>query len=261
MKRMFAIVLAFVAATCFAGVEDELAKTKEASIRSWSGIRDAILAIGLSATNELARAAADENLDWRERFMANAWENAMPTMENLFFYQTENGIWHLKDDAIPLFGVVDSLPIDPAASNRCHAVYMKRVLLSSYLERGTNSILSRVDAVCRFRGECSTYMTNTTHRGMSRISAVALTETEKDNLKSLVQQVEANNYEMEFQLALERTLHALDWDLFTGLQYLPMSDEERQTLVAHEPELSEHARFHPDEAARFRQSLGCPSSE
>ena len=102
--------------------------------------------------------------------VSNAWENAMPFMEDLFFYQTENGIWQLKDDAIPLFGVVDSLPIDPAASNRCHAVYMKRVLLSSYLERGTNSILSRVDAVCRFRGECSTYITNTTQRGMSRIS-------------------------------------------------------------------------------------------
>ena len=185
----------------------------------------------------------------------------MPSMEDLFFYQTENGIWHLKDDAIPLFGVVDSLPIDPASSNRCHAVYMKRVLLSSYLERGTNSILSRVDAVCRFRGECSTYKTNTTRRGMSRITVVALTQADLENLKPLVQQVEATNYEMEFQLDLENTLYALDWLLFKDFPRLPMSDEERLTLVAHEQELSEHAGFQPDEVTRFRQSLGCPSSE
>ena len=62
MKTRIVILLTFVAATCFAGVRDELAKTKETSIRSWSGIRDAILAIGPTA---------DENLDWRERFMAN----------------------------------------------------------------------------------------------------------------------------------------------------------------------------------------------
>ena len=185
----------------------------------------------------------------------------MPSMEDLFFYRTENGIWRLKDDAIPLLGVVDSLPIDPASSNRCHAVYMKRVLLSSYLEKGTNSILSRVDAVCRFRGECSTYITNTTQRGMRRISAVALTEEGMEELKSLVRQIEAHNYEMEFQLDLKHTLRSLDLYLFDDLSRLPMSDEERQTLVAHEQELSEHARFKPDEVARFRQALGCPSSE
>ena len=71
MKRSTTILFLFFAATCLAGVRDELAKTKEASIRSWSGIRDAILAIGPSATNDLAHSAADENLDWRERFMAN----------------------------------------------------------------------------------------------------------------------------------------------------------------------------------------------
>ena len=193
--------------------------------------------------------------------VSNAWENAMPSMEGLFFYHTENGIWRLKDDAIPLFGVVDSLPIDPASSNRCHAVYMKRVLLSSYLEKGTNSILSRVDAVCRFRGECSTYKTNTTRQGPCRITALTLTGTDRENLKLHVEQTVLINPEMEFQDALERTLSALDWVLFKDFPRLPMSDEERQTLVAHEPELSEHARFHPDEAARFRQSLGCPSSE
>ena len=155
----------------------------------------------------------------------------MPSMEDLFFYQTENGIWHLKDDAIPLFGVVDSLPIDPASSNRCHAVYMKRVLLSSYLERGTNSILSRVDAVCRFRGECSTYMTNTTPRGMSRITVVALSEKDMENLKPLVQQVEAHNYEIKFQLDLEHTLHALDWLLFEDLPRVP----DRRRRHAHRP--------------------------
>ena len=40
--------------------------------------------------------------------VSNTWENAMPSMEDLFFYRTENGIWRLKDDAIPLFPVVDS---------------------------------------------------------------------------------------------------------------------------------------------------------
>ena len=193
--------------------------------------------------------------------VSNAWENSIRSMEDLFFDHTENGIRHLKDDAIPLFNVVDSLPIDPASSNRCDAVYMKRVLLEFYLEKATNSILSRVDAVCRFRGECSTYITNTTQRGMRRISAVALTEEGMEELKSLVRQIEAHNYEMEFQLDLKHTLRSLDLYLFDDLSRLPMSDEERQTLVAHEPELSEHARFQPDEAARFRQSLGCPSSE
>ena len=71
MRKAIAVLLLIVAATCSAGVRDELAKTKTESIRSWSGIRDAILAIGPSTTNELARAAADEGLDWRERFMAN----------------------------------------------------------------------------------------------------------------------------------------------------------------------------------------------
>jgi hypothetical protein len=194
--------------------------------------------------------------------VSNAWENAMPSMEDLFFDHTENGgIRHLKDDAIPLFNVVDSLPIDPASSNRCDAVYMKRVLLEFYLEKATNSILSRVDAVCRFRGECSTYITNTTQRGMSRISAVALTEEGMEELKSLVRQIEAHNYEMEFQLDLKHTLRSLDLYLFDDLSRLPMSDEERLTLVAHAQELSEHARFQPDEVTRFRQSLGCPSSE
>ena len=71
MRKAIAVLLLIVAATCSAGVRDELAKTKTESIRSWSGIRDAILAIGPSTTNELARAAADEGLDWRERFMAS----------------------------------------------------------------------------------------------------------------------------------------------------------------------------------------------
>ncbi len=194
--------------------------------------------------------------------VSNAWENSIRSMEDLFFDHTENGgIRHLKDDAIPLFNVVDSLPIDPASSNRCDAVYMKRVLLEFYLEKATNSILSRVDVVCRFRGECSTYITNTTQRGMSRISAVALTEEGMEELKSLVQQIEAHNYEMEFQLDLKHTLRSLDLYLFDDLSRLPMSDEERLTLVAHAQELSEHARFQPDEVTRFRQSLGCPSSE
>ena len=185
----------------------------------------------------------------------------MPSMEDLFFDHTENGIRHLKDDAIPLFPVVDSLPIDPASSNRCHAVYMKRVLLEFYLELGTNSILSRVDALCRFRGECSSYITNTMQRGMSRITVVALTQADLENLKPLVQQVAATNYEMEFQDALKRTLYALDWNFFEDFPRLPISDEERMTLVAHAQELSERARFKPDEVTRFRQALGCPSSE
>ena len=70
MKTELVVFSTFVAATCSAGVRDELARTKEESIRAWSGIRDAILTMGPSATNELARAAADDNLDWRERFMA-----------------------------------------------------------------------------------------------------------------------------------------------------------------------------------------------
>ena len=194
--------------------------------------------------------------------VSNAWENAISSMEDLFFDHTENyGIRSLKDDAIPLFPVVDSLPINPASSNRCHAVYMKRVLLELYLEKATNSILSRVDAICRFRGECSTYITNTTQQGMSRISAVALTEAGRAELESLVRQVEATNYEMEFQLFLKRTLRSLDLNFYEDFPRLPISDEERLTLVAHAQELSEHARFKPEEAARFRQALGCPSSE
>jgi hypothetical protein len=193
--------------------------------------------------------------------VSNTWENAIRSMEDLFYYRTENGIWRLKDDAIPLLPVVDSLPIDPASSNRCHAVYMKRVLLSSYLEKGTNSILSRVDAVCRFRGECSTYKTNTTRQGPSRITALTLTGTDRENLKLHVEQTVLINPEMEFQDALERTLSALDVEFYIVFPRLPISDEERLTLVAHEQELSEHARFKPDEVTRFRQSLGCPSSE
>ena len=193
--------------------------------------------------------------------VSNAWENAMPSMEDLFFYRTENGIWRLKDDALPLFGVVDSLPIDPASSNRCYAVFMKRVLLSFYLEKGTNSILSRVDAVCRFRGECSTYKMDTMPQGPNRITAVTLTGTDRENLKLNVERTVIINPEWEFQTDLEHTLASLDWELFIDLPRLPISDEERQTLIAHEPELSEHARFKPDEVTRFRQALGCPSSE
>ena len=193
--------------------------------------------------------------------VSNAWENSIRSMEDLFFDHAENGIRHLKDDAIPLFPVVDSLPIDATSSNRCYAVYMKRVLLEFYLEKATNSILSRMDAVCRFRGECSTYKTNTTHQGMSRITAITLSETNGDDLQSLVQQIDSTNYEMKFQLELEKTLHALDWLLFEELPDLPMSNDERLTLVAHEQELSERARFQPDEVTRFRQSIECPSSE
>ena len=193
--------------------------------------------------------------------VSNAWESAMPSIEDLLFDHTENGIRHLKDDAIPLFCVVASLPIDPAASNRCDAVYIKRELLSFYLGSATNPILSRVDAVCRFRGDCSTYKTNTTHQGMSRITAITLSETNGGDLQSLVQQIDSTNHEMKFQLELEKTLHALDWLLFEELPDLPMSNDERLSLVAHEQELSEHARFQPDEVTRFQQSLGCPSSE
>lgn len=94
MKREIAVLLLIVAATCYAGVRDELARTKEMSIRSWSDIRDAILTIGPSATNELARAAADENLDWRERFMANVCLERLidPEIRNAFFANP------LKDD-------------------------------------------------------------------------------------------------------------------------------------------------------------------
>ena len=94
MKRSTTILFLFFVATCFAGVRDELAKTKETSLRSWSGIRDAILAIGPSATNDLARAAADENLDWRERFMANV------CLERLVEPETRNAFFSnpLKDD-------------------------------------------------------------------------------------------------------------------------------------------------------------------
>lgn len=95
MRKRIVFLLMFVAATCFAGVEDELAKTKEASIRSWSGIRDVILAIGPSATNDLVRAAADANLDWRERFMANV------CLERLVEPETRNAFFSnpLKDDS------------------------------------------------------------------------------------------------------------------------------------------------------------------
>ena len=94
MKRSTTILFLFFVATCFAGVGDELAKTKEESIRSWSGIRDAILAIGPSATNDLAHAAADENLDWRERFMANVCLERLvqPDVRDAFFANP------LKDD-------------------------------------------------------------------------------------------------------------------------------------------------------------------
>ena len=63
MRKAIAVLLLIVAATCSAGVRDELARTKAEFIRSWFGIRNAILAIGPSTTNELARAAADEGLD------------------------------------------------------------------------------------------------------------------------------------------------------------------------------------------------------
>ena len=94
MKRSTTVLLMFVVASCSAGVRDELAKTKTESIWSWSGIRDAILAIGPSATNELARVAGDENLDWRERFMAGVCLERLiqPDARNAFFANP------LKDD-------------------------------------------------------------------------------------------------------------------------------------------------------------------
>ncbi len=94
MRNLAITLVLFSVTYCFGGVSDQLARTMDEPIRAWSGIRDSILAIGSSTTNELARVAGDESLDWRERFMANVCLEHLqnPTERNAFFDNP------LKDD-------------------------------------------------------------------------------------------------------------------------------------------------------------------